>query len=358
MTFSKNEIRFAQAGDYDDVRYLWDAIFQEDSEAWREWYFKFIYKPENAFLLFHNNKLASMAHFNNYPMMLNSKEIKSAALAGVATYEESRNKGYAAMLIKEGLIEMRKRGIAFSFLYPFSYDFYRKYGYEVCYENQVYTVTSGEGNLEINQADYKPEAETVYKEYTQNLNGYIIRREKYQRIKFLEQSEVGNKAYFIEKDKEIIGYALVEEKKDKVVLNELICPNPLESAKAFCAKYKKSVEFISPYHLGDADFQDKPHCMGRVVDVMSVFSGIPAKKNKMVIKITDNIIKENDGCFVFDSTQGSLVLSKTNLKEDVSIDIKDISAIATGFEKIMNGKTKLIYESLFEKNIPWIVEVC
>lgn len=54
-----------------------------------------------------------------------------AGIAGVATRQTERSKGYAGLLLTETLSTLRERGFALSALFPFSYDYYRKFGYEL-----------------------------------------------------------------------------------------------------------------------------------------------------------------------------------------------------------------------------------
>jgi predicted acetyltransferase len=51
-------------------------------------------------------------------------------IAGVATFAEARGRGFVDQLLKQSLVAMRDAGQVVSALYPFSFAFYRKYGWE------------------------------------------------------------------------------------------------------------------------------------------------------------------------------------------------------------------------------------
>lgn len=53
-------------------------------------------------------------------------------IGGVSSRPEDRSSGNIRGLLSNALNEMRERGDVFSFLYPFSYPYYRKFGYETC----------------------------------------------------------------------------------------------------------------------------------------------------------------------------------------------------------------------------------
>ena len=57
--------------------------------------------------------------------------LSMAGICQVATDPEERNKGFAGELIRNSLREMRRRGIATTVLFPFSFRYYRKFGYEL-----------------------------------------------------------------------------------------------------------------------------------------------------------------------------------------------------------------------------------
>ena len=359
MIFTKNKPHLASAGDYPDVRNLWDVTFEEDSKAWRDWYFKNIHRPQNCFILRQGGRIISMSHINPYPMMLNGKRIQSAALAGVATVEEERGHGYAALLIKQCLKEMRKRGQALSFLYPFNYDFYRKYGYELCYENDIYTLSESTGtDIDVTEMDEKEDAADLYEEFSVPFNGYIMREAQYQRIKLDECLSDGGKAYIFTRGTKKLGYALTEDQGDKIHVGELIMRDAKGAAGALYEKLGKSIEFMSPYPIDGMQDEIKPHCMARITDIEGVFDGTKAKEHRAVIKVTDDIIKENNGVFDFDSRGGTLRITRTKEQAQEELSIKDLAAIALGYEKSMSAQAMKIYSAFFGKKRPWIVEVC
>ena len=350
MIFTKNKPHIASEGDYPDVRNLWDVVFEEDSKAWRDWYFKNIYEPQNCFIVRRGGRLISMSHINPYPMRLNGKRIQSAALAGVATVEEERGKGYAALLIKQCLKEMRKRGQALSFLYPFNYDFYRKYGYELCYENNIYTLSeSADTDIDVTEMAAQEDTTDLYEEFSVPFNGYIIREARYQLIKIEECLKDGGKAYLFTKGAKKLGYALTEDQGGKVQVNELIACNAKGAAAALYEKIGKPIEFMSPYPIDAMEAEIKPHCMARITDIEGVFDGIKAKEHSMLIKVTDDIIKENNGVFAFDSQGGTLHVYRTKERAQTELSIKDLAAIALGYDKSMSARAIEIYKAYFGK---------
>ena len=71
------------------------------------------------------------AHFDGYQMDM-------IGIGGVATLPQYRRGGCIRKCFEKALPDMYERGAAFSYLYPFSTAFYRKFGYELACERNLY----------------------------------------------------------------------------------------------------------------------------------------------------------------------------------------------------------------------------
>jgi len=58
-------------------------------------------------------------------------KVPMGGIGQVATLAEERNKGYASALMRHALRELHRRGLCTSALFPFSFSYYRKFGYEL-----------------------------------------------------------------------------------------------------------------------------------------------------------------------------------------------------------------------------------
>lgn len=63
---------------------------------------------------------------------IGKRPVKLAGVAGVATWEQDRRQGYAGRLLEETLTLLHAQGYALSALMPYSVDYYRRFGWEVC----------------------------------------------------------------------------------------------------------------------------------------------------------------------------------------------------------------------------------
>src|SRR5262245_58735639 len=71
---------------------------------------------------------------------IQGKLFSMGGIAGVATWPEARRRGCVDKLLTLTLETMKNNGQTLSMLHPFSFSFYRKYGYESTIERKKYTL--------------------------------------------------------------------------------------------------------------------------------------------------------------------------------------------------------------------------
>ena len=79
-------------------------------------------------------KIAAVLQNQPHFMWLDGQSVKSGGIANVASLPEKRRGGHIRKLIKLACDDMYDDGYVMSYLYPFSYQYYRKFGYELCNE--------------------------------------------------------------------------------------------------------------------------------------------------------------------------------------------------------------------------------
>lgn len=73
-----------------------------------------------------------------YPIHFDGHHCKMTGIGGVATLPQYRRRGGIRGCFEKALVDMYERGYEFSYLYPFSTAYYRKFGYELCCEKLTY----------------------------------------------------------------------------------------------------------------------------------------------------------------------------------------------------------------------------
>ena len=75
-----------------------------------------------------------------YRMWFDGQSVLMGGIGGVSTLPQYRKRGGIRGCFEALLPELYRRGYDFSYLYPFSTAFYRKFGYECCVQKQLVTV--------------------------------------------------------------------------------------------------------------------------------------------------------------------------------------------------------------------------
>lgn len=349
----------AKKDDVYAISKLWNACFDEDSVEWRDWYFENIYSADNVIMAKESDKLISMVHMNPYSMMLRYAKINAFALSGVSTYEEHRGQGYAGELIKHALKKAYAQGYEFSFLYPFKYEYYEKFGYKLSYHKYEYYGKYLESSAaEIKECDrFSLEVfADIYNKFVNGKNGYVVRNSGFY-TKHIKQLECdGNKIVcFIIKGKR--GYYCIDKQGKKI--EEMAYEGDLQHAiNEICCYEKKDIVFENLFKHNKLNGVKEPHCMGRVVSVDKIFMNMRLKDLDIKLKITDDIIEENNGVWQIQSYNGQTNIGKVKAEPDYIIDISTLAPIITGTNIERDKNAHLIQSILFKGTDAFIYEVC
>jgi len=73
-------------------------------------------------------------------MWFDGHKAPMAGISGVASVPDSRRQGNVRKVFEKVFEDLREEGVVFSHLYPFSFDYYRKFGYEYCGTAPRYTL--------------------------------------------------------------------------------------------------------------------------------------------------------------------------------------------------------------------------
>jgi len=100
-------------------------------------------RPEHTWGCFVGGRLAAQLRILPLAVYVNGRRLAMGGIASVATWPEYRRGGMVAALIRNALKVMKEAGQTISLLAPFSFAFYRKYGWETCVDRKKYTIETG-----------------------------------------------------------------------------------------------------------------------------------------------------------------------------------------------------------------------
>lgn len=258
---------------------------------------------EKKRVLVKDGQVVSCLTIVEMPMWIGQAAVRVAGIAGVGTRPAHRRQGYAGRLLRETLGLLAQQGYGLSALFPYSYVYYRRFGWE-CAGTQYRLVLSPTWLPRFADARYVraalpsdlPDMQRLYDAYSRHKTGRCLRDAK--RWAYLYEHAKSKAVY---KRSGVEGYALYErreggEGQTNLRLLEVVATT--EAARRGLAGFLAEQEDISEIEhvaawddlrdsgllpLGGADTEGsalrveaQPGPMFRVVDLCHALEGLRA----------------------------------------------------------------------------------
>jgi predicted acetyltransferase len=312
---------------------------------------------------FEGGKIISGMVVNAYTIRMNGHEVGMGGIGGVATRPENRGKGLIRQLSIPAFKEMKEVGQVYSFLYPFSYEYYRKLGYELCYPYRQATIPIEQfGGFPYPERfvahepedDYAPYAK-IYEAFAGDKNLSVVRGEANWKWMLNRDPYTKMQFTYLNYDKNGVPNAYLLYETDKgsgntIRVRELCWSNPegLFNVFGFFGKMGseyRSVRWNVPYGLEIQAVMPNPYGvewttravgMNRVVDVPTALAMLPAPagNGRVRIGISDDFWPENTGLYTIEWEGGSLTVTHTAesfAPADMEMAVTTLAQLVTGY---------------------------
>ena len=335
----------AKAVENQRARKLYEEIFDEDSPAFVDYYFR-VKAAENEIFVVENEKQEILAtlHLNPYKMMFCGEKAKTNYIVAVATRADCRHQGMMRSLLQASLQEMYRREETFTWLMPAAEAIYRPFGCRFIYEKNKMTVTADvlqraetdenwqiHSDQEVSRDIFCEEAKKedlaelacfAEKQLSKLAEVYTVHDIAYFEQRMQEVGCEGGSLILIRKEKEICGYFLAL-KKDREAW-EIVVEDAVQK-KAFPAVFhwfgasEEKCTFTAFPQIWEqyAQSENVPAIMGRIVHLERFVCYLKIKKEQeWKIRLTDSLIPENNGYFIIKTgIEGGSLIRVENLSE-------------------------------------------
>lgn len=359
------EIRQLQREEFDAAIELSQYAFQltmspEDLEKLKK---KF--KPEQTWGIFDGQGLNAKLTLLPLQVYIHGQVFKMGGIAGVATWPEKRRGGMVSRLLTHALKEMKSAGQSLSFLHPFSFAFYRKFGWETYIEYKKYVIPidkfpakhKAEG---IVKRDIKDtfELNQVYQAYASRYNGTLVRDQEWWQERILNKNY--RTAVYYSEAGTPQGYALYKIEDKQLNCDELVYEN--ETARralwTYFANHDSMItqgKFIYmpaddnlPFLLDDPRIQQEtvPYFMGRIVDAAAFVEKYPfsaiGQETRLTLKLTDHYAPWNEGIWTLTiNAEGKGCLERVDtsnsdentIAADLNLGIQSLTTLMLGYQR-------------------------
>ncbi|WP_217588863.1 GNAT family N-acetyltransferase [Lentibacillus saliphilus] len=275
--------------------------------------------------MFVDGNLAAKTHLIPLSVYIKGKVFKMGGISSVATWPEYRRQGLVKDLLTHALKHMRAEGQMLSFLYPFSFTFYRKYGWELAFNEVRCDIPMSAFKKRWNPEGYVRRVEgdlnvldSIYTAYATQFTGTLKRDEGWWRDRVLKDKHHIAVAY--NQDDKPVGYVIYHVKKDVLTVTDIAFAdlNARWLLYQFIGQHDsmaEKVKIVLPeddplvLHVDDPRYEQKlsPYFMARIVDVPGFLQAYPfeAVNHSVKLSVEDEFMPENSGTYHVTQTDGA-----------------------------------------------------
>lgn len=361
--------------------------YNEDSPE--QLYQKYINNPQNReqehclerFAAFDDDNKTMMSSFIMQPFYINynGHSEQMLSIGGVASLPQYRKRGGVRACFQAVLPYMYEKGTAFSYLFPFSTEYYRRFGYEICCKRQLYHVSlphipayslSGSCYLldSSTTAMAAKDIPYIYEKWQSKYNMMVINNHyDYQFIESADPYKEQTTTYVYRSSVgEPLAYMTFQCNTDSNG-RKLVCSSffyisieglhgLLTLAKGFSNDYlhisfflptDQILEPILPeWSMGAVSCELFPHGMVRVINAQKVLKdSLYIGSGNLTIKIIDEYIAENNKTF-------KITFNNNHCTDIALVDcIPDITMPASAFSGFITGAYETESLSLWKEVI-------
>ena len=297
-----------------------------------------------------------------YTVLYNGNTAGMGGIGGVASMPEHRMGGAVREMFKNSMASMRDEGQAFSYLYPFSFSFYRQFGYESCYLKKIITCKTQDfkhikpsGSMSMLQKgdDMAPYmaihtrfigAFNMVVKRTQQQMADMMDRDPYATAQYtyLWRNENGDaKSYitFVTENLKDKRHMVVKdfEWMDSEGMRGMLSMISKFSAQAPCFRWPNvppnfDIALLTHDYF-DIECETSMNGMNRVVDAAGAvrLMRVPEGCGGAAVKIVDDFLAWNNVTVKLEWADGALCAERTNAAPDMTVPITSLARLVTGY---------------------------
>ncbi len=294
--------------------------FNSEKTEKRKEHFKQIVEHSQNYGCFSENVLMSQVISTPFTVDFHGTVHKMAGIGCVSSYPEYRGQGSISAIMSKLLEDLAELEVSLAYLAPFSYPFYRKYGFEQLFEQISYTIKAadwphvkvGSGKMKrVNFEEIKPICQTIYAGLEKNQRGGMI-RENWWLDYSLGSDEKNSFAIYEDEEGNVTGYLIYRSSTARFTLKEwgYLSNQAFQALVGFIGSHNGSSQefYFETGHTGHdlshlmpaplVDMKLTPFMMGRIVSIEAFlhrYSFESGKKETYYFEVVDFYAPWNEG---------------------------------------------------------------
>lgn len=355
--------------DKDDTEEMFQLAayaFNAETNEKRKARFRMIVEHSRNYGYISGDHLTSQVISTPFTVAFHGVSYQMAGIGCVSSYPEYRGQGGISAIMKQLLAELAENKVELAYLAPFSYPFYRKYGFEQLFEQISYTIKAADwpnikaskGSMKrVSYEDAKKICQQIYAVLPDNQRGAVI-RESWWFDYSVGLDEKNLFALYEDEQGRPQGYLIYQSSAERFVIKEwgYLDNQAFQSIIRFIGSHNgSSKEFYFETGFGGenlsylmssplAEMNVTPFMMGRIVSLESFLSKYPfttGHKEDYYFKVEDDYGSWNKGIWSLsiDENGHSSIRKLDSLPDSLREDDLIISTIQALTQLFMGYKT-------------------
>ena len=315
---------------------------------------------ENADVLgwFDGEKLISQLAVYPFQVNIFGRIFEMGGLTGVGTYPEYANMGLMNQLMRQALADMQKKKQSISYLFPYSFPYYRQRGWEIISDKMTFEIKDYQlpkvkkvsGYVERLDTEH-PDIRLVYKTFSSKRHAAMIRNDLAWDEYWRWDLDDLTAAVYYDDSHQPQGYLLYWISEDVLHIKEMVYNNQetrnglwnfISAHFSMVTKVVGSTYTNDPlaFWLDDGEIKEtiNPYYMARIVDAKQFIAQYPFRAIGTDIQITfmldDPILEWNQGIFTLHvSAAGKGELYKSEGQTTLSLDIQTLTTMLLSYKR-------------------------
>lgn len=338
------------------------AFHKEDSQN-RRHFFNQLYQNSLAYGTFDSHdQLTSGLLATDLRVNFHQKKMLMSGIGYVASYPEHAGGGAIGQLMQTALTDMYQRGIVLSYLAPFSYGFYRRFGYELTFSQRRHQMqmtdlpklklTAQQGEVRrLTLKEIQPLIKTLMPKLTAHQAGGLMREDWWWQYLIDKHSNWECAGYF-NADQQLTGYLIYERHQTEFEIHELMGIDAVSRQYLinFVAKHQSAFKTLCFVSADETDYQALltepsalsttvvPYMMSRVVNVEAFLKDYPyqtANLEPVTLAITDDQLPQNTGAYQISLVNHHVTVTKLQVQQaDLQLTIQQLTQALMGYRSL------------------------
>lgn len=334
------------------------AFNGQDTDARRQ-FFNARYAHAWIYGIQHDGALTSGLYSLPFTVDFHGVDYRMNGIGDVMTAPEFSGHGGAGTLIKAALADMLEQHVTLSYLAPFSYSYYRRFGYEQVFNHVTYTINRGDvpqyrpqtaaGRVvRSSLADALSVIKPLYAQRRAELSGGLVREDWWW--DYLTLKNQWDAAVYYDDQDVAQGYMVYERSATTLTVHKLLTNTTaaFEQLAAFTFRHGNTFAQLR-YESADSRYHGDwfanpdtvvtvvtPYMMARIVDLADFSQRYPYRHDfePVRIAVTDNTLSANNGTWSLSRADSKVTVERTTDSVDISVSIQQLT-------KAMMGTTSL-----------------